>query len=587
MSKVRLQDIEDINKSDIVDFEESDYQPSLAEGDFADGDKTKLDTVENNATADQSDAEIETAYNNQVDVVLQAEAEAGTSTTVRRWTAERVKQAIESLSPAVVSGLASVVKISSTDTTTDFNQATETFVPWDTQDVYNGQGNITHDTSTNNTRINFPTAGEYAISININFSKNGSADRATPRIRFKQNGSTYLTEEIRHTYIRDTNGHDDTTANASLLYEASANDYLEVSSILGADAGPVILAGATFGVFKIEVGQQGEQGVQGEPGADGDGDVNGPASSTDNGIARYDGTTGKVIQNSGVIIDDNGRVGVDNPTPRAEVVAGSATASSTRDLTRGFLISAGSANASVRYLGQFMWESNDASFSAAKVVAYISGEAEQTYANDTTTNTSLRFFTGASGASEAEERMVISSTGVGIGLAEKAIPESELEISGSFTQDLIATDPGDPTSGKTVTWVSDGTSTGNAGDLLIKRNVGGTVVTGNIVNEGSTTVTSNATLTPQVGNNVNMLFVTAQAVAATVAAPNGTATNGDRLIIRIKDNGTDRALTFNAIYRAIGVTLPTTTTASKTLYLGCIYNSADTKWDVNALALEA
>jgi hypothetical protein len=41
------------------------------------------------------------------------------------------------------------------------------------------------------------------------------------------------------------------------------------------------------------------------PGA-GAGDVVGPASATDNAVARYDGTTGKLIQNSVVTIDDNG-----------------------------------------------------------------------------------------------------------------------------------------------------------------------------------------------------------------------------------------------------------------------------------------
>jgi hypothetical protein len=35
------------------------------------------------------------------------------------------------------------------------------------------------------------------------------------------------------------------------------------------------------------------------------------------------------------------------------------------------------------------------------------------------------------------------------------------------------------------------------------------------------------------------------------------------------------------------VTLPTTTVISKTLYLGMIYNSTDTKWDVVAVAQEA
>lgn len=59
--------------------------------------ETKLATIETGATADQTDAEIETAYNNQVGVVSQAEAEAGVATTVRRWTAERVAQAIAAL----------------------------------------------------------------------------------------------------------------------------------------------------------------------------------------------------------------------------------------------------------------------------------------------------------------------------------------------------------------------------------------------------------------------------------------------------------------------------------------------------------
>lgn len=43
-----------------------------------------------------------------------------------------------------------------------------------------------------------------------------------------------------------------------------------------------------------------------EPGTAGAGDVTGAASSTDNAIVRFDGTTGKIIQNSTVTIDDNG-----------------------------------------------------------------------------------------------------------------------------------------------------------------------------------------------------------------------------------------------------------------------------------------
>jgi hypothetical protein len=45
-------------------------------------------------------------------------------------------------------------------------------------------------------------------------------------------------------------------------------------------------------------------------GGGGGGDVTGPASSTDNAVARFDSTTGKIIQNSGVVINDSGEVTV-------------------------------------------------------------------------------------------------------------------------------------------------------------------------------------------------------------------------------------------------------------------------------------
>lgn len=53
--------------------------------------------VEDGATADQSPAEIETAYNTQVAAASQAEAEAGTVTGIRRFTPQRIAQAISAL----------------------------------------------------------------------------------------------------------------------------------------------------------------------------------------------------------------------------------------------------------------------------------------------------------------------------------------------------------------------------------------------------------------------------------------------------------------------------------------------------------
>jgi hypothetical protein len=103
------------------------------------------------------------------------------------------------------------------------------------------------------------------------------------------------------------------------------------------------------------------------------------------------------------------------------------------------------------------------------------------------------------------------------------------------------------------------------------------------LNPTTTTVASTATLTPDI--SVGDLFtITAQAVALSVANPTGTPINGQKMIIRIEDNGTARAITWSGTqYRASSdLALPTTTIATKTMYLGFIYNSTDTKWDLIA-----
>jgi len=91
-------------------------------------------------------------------------------------------------------------------------------------------------------------------------------------------------------------------------------------------------------------------------------------------------------------------------------------------------------------------------------------------------------------------------------------------------------------------------------------------------------VTSAATVTPTV--NDDMVIITAQAAALTLANPTGTWVEGQSLIIRIKDNGTSRTIAYGAGYRAIGVTRPTATVINKTIYLGIIYNATDSTWDI-------
>jgi len=69
----------------------------------------------------------------------------------------------------------------------------------------------------------------------------------------------------------------------------------------------------------------------------GTGDVVGPASATDNAIARYDGGTGKLIQNSGVTIDDSGNMnlGAGNITTSGTVDGVDVSAHGSRHLPAG------------------------------------------------------------------------------------------------------------------------------------------------------------------------------------------------------------------------------------------------------------
>ena len=143
------------------------------------------------------------------------------------------------------------------------------------------------------------------------------------------------------------------------------------------------------------------------------------------------------------------------------------------------------------------------------------------------------------------------------------------------------------------------TTDGNANEVL-KTDGSGVLswtTAGNVTQTGTETLTnkridprvvsiaSSSTPTPN-ADVTDIYLITALAAGATFGSPTGTHVQGQKLMYRIKDNGTARALSYNAVFRAVGVTLPTTTIISKTLYLGCIYNATDTKWDIIAVAME-
>ncbi len=145
---------------------------------------------------------------------------------------------------------------------------------------------------------------------------------------------------------------------------------------------------------------------------------------------------------------------------------------------------------------------------------------------------------------------------------------------------------------------------GHASDTTLSRSSAGVLaVEGVVIPSISSTntmtnkrnqprIVSAASYTTDTGTSLDVstcdiFIVTAQAGALLFNAPSGTPVQGEKLVIRIKDNGTARALTWNSVFRAMGTALPSTTVLSKTLYLGFIYNSTDTKWDLIASGQEA
>lgn len=88
---------------------------------------------------------------------------------------------------------------------------------------------------------------------------------------------------------------------------------------------------------------------------------------------------------------------------------------------------------------------------------------------------------------------------------------------------------------------------------------------------------------------VDIFTITALAVAITSMTTNlsGTPTIGQKLVIRFKDDGTGRAISWGASFASRGATLPTTTTANKTTYAGLIWNGVASTWDCVAAVTEA
>lgn len=123
----------------------------------------------------------------------------------------------------------------------------------------------------------------------------------------------------------------------------------------------------------------------------------------------------------------------------------------------------------------------------------------------------------------------------------------------------------------------------SATDTMVARNTVDTLTNKRITSRVSSSTSWSSPLAWN-SDSFDQYQATAQSGNVTISADAGTPTNGQKMIFRIKDNGTARTLTWTTgttnSFRVVGTTLPTTTVANKTIYVGCIYNSADSRWDV-------
>jgi len=235
----------------------------------------------------------------------------------------------------------------------------------------------------------------------------------------------------------------------------------------------------------------------------GSGDLVGPSSAADNSVPTYDGTTGKLVQDQGsMFIDDDGNVGIGTDSPASPLTIANAA-------TNKAQFGTGTVNSSIKISNRMEVGYNGKGYINTPVVknmeirtnSIVKQIVHTTGILTSGTNYGVQFTptvnqaSGTAGFTALHVDVTETATGSGsqllmdlqVGGSSKFVvdnagnvgigttaPDTKLQVAGAITQQPLSSDPADPDAGNSVQWVSDGTGTGDAGDVMLKVNVGGT-----------------------------------------------------------------------------------------------------------------
>ena len=330
-------------------------------------------------------------------------------------------------------------------------------------------------------------------------------------------------------------------------------------------------------------------------GGGGGGDVTGPASSTQDAIARYDDTTGKVIDNSLVTISDAGvvsgatQLNVDNLRLDGNTLSSTntngdlnLTPDGTGNVVQATVKASGSAGVDIKN-----------STGTSVIVAGAGGGTGTSIAGTTNVgNASDDYFQMAGGTGTISNTATGSSTNININLVPKGI--GRIQAGGVSVPTISSSDT---LTNKTIS-ADDNTISGIAASSFVLSNGSGNIdgsASQKAIPSGTVVGTSDAqTLTtkriqprsvtaasgdisPDLGS-YNVYQRTAISAGITINAPTGTPVLGEVIVLMLKDNGTSRSLTWNSTYTTVpmAAALPTATTISKQLLVTCQYDG--TQW---------